>query len=35
MESIKNNTRESRKEWMVCMFERAGKKIAVTQVFSR
>jgi putative transposase len=26
MECIKNNTKESRKEWMVWMFERAGKR---------
>ncbi|MDO5971366.1 transposase [Flavivirga aquimarina] len=26
IETIGNNSRESRKEWLLCMFERAGKK---------
>ena len=30
--AIKNNIQESRKEWMLWMMERAGKKTAITKI---
>lgn len=30
IEAIEHNPRESRKEWLLCLFERAGKKNATT-----